>query len=494
MPRMIVKLTLVLLGVASLACDKKKEYSGGGAEADADTDGDTDGDADADCEPDTGFVDLCHAHAKLLAGDAMAAAGDVDLDGFDDILVGSTAAADDGVASAWLVHGPVTGTVPDDQMDVRLAAGRAYHESTISSVAIPGDVNGDGWPDALVGDDNNCEGGYSAGMVYLVLGPFSGTMALEDADVRWIGAAGEGVGEDVTAAGDVDGDGLPEILVGAPFAYSEGEMRGGAFLILEPELGDWSLEDAGIGLYGEAEYDGAGRAVAGGGDLDGDGRDDFLVGAMNADTGGEDVGAAYVFHSLPSASMNIGGADVVLMGEDAEGWAGFSLDVLGDANGDGLEDIVIGDPAETTRGEHGGAAYLLLGPLTADMSLRAAHGKVVAEKPGDQAGFTVSGAGDVDGDGKRDFLVGAWCNHTNGYGAGAAYLLFGPVCGTQSLTRADAKFVGERMGDGAGFAVSGAGDVDGDVRADLLILAQSESTGGNYAGATYLLLGSQGQW
>jgi hypothetical protein len=140
-------------------------------------------------------------------------------------------------------------------------------------------------------------------------------------------------------------------------------------------------------------------------------------------------------------------------------------------SGDGHDDLLVGADiySDGPAGTYRGAAYLVLGPVTGDFDLSLADAKLVGEDELDYAGQGVSGAGDVDGDSHDDFLVGAWGNDEGGIDAGAAYLVLGPVTGTSDLSRADAKFVGERDRDNAGWSVSGAGDVDADGRADLLI-------------------------
>jgi hypothetical protein len=100
---------------------------------------------------------------------------------------------------------------------------------------------------------------------------------------------------------------------------------------------------------------------------------------------------------------------------------------------------------------------------------------------------SVSGAGDVDGDGNDDIIIGASDESTGGSSAGAAYLLLGPVSGSIDLSAADATLIGENSGDEAGHSVSGAGDVDGDGNDDIIIGAYGEDSGGSEAGAAYLL-------
>ena len=156
-------------------------------------------------------------------------------------------------------------------------------------------------------------------------------------------------------------------------------------------------------------------------------------------------------------------------------------------NGDGWDDLLVG-----ARGEDSstGAVYLVLGPVSGTVDLGAADAKLTGEAEFDYAGGSVSGAGDVNGDGWDDLLVGAPYEDSGGSGAGAAYLVLGPVSGTVDLAAANAKLTGEAGSDWAGYSVSGAGDVNGDGSDDLLVGAYGEDTGGSDAGAAYLVLGA----
>jgi hypothetical protein len=158
----------------------------------------------------------------------------------------------------------------------------------------------------------------------------------------------------------------------------------------------------------------------------------------------------------------------------------------GDVDGDGRDDVLIG----AGYSECCGAAYLVLAPVTGTLDLSLADAKLVGEGGSDGAGSSVAGPGDVNGDGNDDLLVGApRSRDDDGSNPGVAFLVLGPVTGAFPLSRADARFVGEDDGDLAGGVVSGAGDVDGDGLDDFLVAAPGNEEGGSYAGAAYLILG-----
>ena len=333
-----------------------------------------------------------------------------------------------------MVLGPVRRDRDLSRADCKIV-GAAIDDYAGYSVAGAGDTNGDGNDDVLVGALLDDEGGDAAGAAALILGPASGTIDLAAADARLLGEDAVDTASVVAGAGDVDGDGNMDVLVGAPNRGSDD--AGTAYLVLGPVSGTWSLAIADARFPGEAADDMAGAGVAGAGDVDADGHDDVLVGAWGHDAGGDFAGAAYLFFGPTSGTRGLGTADAKLVGEGVSAGAGAAVDGAGDVDADGHADLLVGShPYQNMLG----AAYLVLGPVSGEHSLATAHAKLVGELAYDHVGISVAGAGDVDGDGHDDLLVGSQ-RHTLTDPRGAAYVVYGPVSGTLDVLHADVELV-----------------------------------------------------
>jgi hypothetical protein len=398
------------------------------------------------------------------------------------------------------------------------------------SVSEIGDINADGFADVIVGAYRADEGGNERGAAYVVFGKpggFDPTLSLSALDgsngFKLSGIADtDFVGISVNGMGDINGDGISDLIVGAPGAGEGGNLRGAAYVIFGQKSGfaaTVSLSTLngsnGFKLSGAADLDYAGFSVSGAGDVNGDGFDDLIIGARSANEGGIYRGAAYVVFgragnfepTLELPDLN-GSNGFKLSGVGDLDNAGVSVSEAGDINGDGFDDLMVGAGRFGEEGARRGAVYVIFGKagsFGAALELSALDGTngFTIYSTGDEnyLGLTVSGAGDVNGDGFADIIVGADGVDEGGLNRGAAYIVFGKVNGfdaTLSVTELDGsdgfKLSGIADRDYAGRSVSGAGDVNGDGFDDIIVGASESNPGGLNSGAAYVVFGKAGDF
>jgi hypothetical protein len=218
------------------------------------------------------------------------------------------------------------------------------------SVAGTGDFNGDGYPDVLVGAVANDAGGLNSGRAYLFYG---GLTADATPDLVFTGGGKNyGLGQSVASAGDVNGDGYADIILGA-YGYPGGVNQGRAYVYYGGPNPDSSPD---LVFTGRPTDNCLGQVVASAGDVNGDGFSDLLVGAPGNSSW---AGRAYIFYGGPQADDT---PDVVLSGEAPYDAFGVSVSTAGDVNGDGYDDVIIG----ASGGYRSGRSYLFLGGETMD--------------------------------------------------------------------------------------------------------------------------------
>ena len=405
------------------------------------------------------------------------------------------------LALAWFFPGASLA-----QPNVPLFAGASYSaegsDDFVSEVVGLGDVNGDGFDDLLIGAHENDDAGLGAGQAYLILGKTTGWghgVSLAQADASFLGeASDDAAGDEVSGAGDVNADGFRDFLIGSPLNDENGIDAGQIYLILGKAEGwtaDTDLAFADASFLGETVGDQL-YGMAGAGDVDGDGYDDVLVGSVFNDESGANAGQAYLVLGHANGWMSdvvLSTADASFLGEGPSDALGGRLASAGDVNGDGLDDVLLGSFHNDAAGQNAGQVYLVLGRQsgwTLDTPIHQADASFIGEAEGDWAGYSLDGAGDVDGDGLDDIVIGAMRNSETGDQSGQVYLVFGRVQGwgmDTILSNGNASYLGEAENDYVGWSASGAGDVNGDGVDDVLASSIIIDT-------TYVILGRATGW
>jgi len=266
----------------------------------------------------------------------------------------------------YLLYGPGTGGDLATAADA-IYTGDSARDYAGRMVRAVGDVDGDGSPDAMVNAfrEDRVSGGttlYNVGANYLLTSFSTGSLDLATSAAAVVYGEGERdqVGMFIAEAGDVNGDGYDDVLLGSHYVDVGGNADAGElYLMAGPLSGTLDVGSAHARFPGAQAGDAAGRSGDNLGDIDGDGHDDLIIGAKSADIGGVDDGAAYVVLGPVSGTIGLGSADTVLSGEAAGDRAGLQAVSVGDLDGGGQADFVIGATKNSTEAAESGAAYII---------------------------------------------------------------------------------------------------------------------------------------
>ena len=410
-------------------------------------------------------------------GRSVAIAGDVDGDGQSDLLAGAPDTNPGGEARVYVGVGAVQGVSgaadwTDDSDEVQAFYGAALDGA--------GDVNGDGYDDVILGAYGYDDGQTDEGAAFVVYGNASGL----DSGPGWeieSDQANAWLGYETAGAGDVNADGYDDIIVGAP-KWDNGQTdEGGAWVYYGSATGvETSSSWSGESDQTSANY---GWSVASAGDVDGNGADDIIVGAYLASNGQTNEGQAFIYLGA-SAGL---ASSPAWTAESNLYKASFGYDVagMGDVNGDGYDDVIVGDP------NYGWASHqrgLVFGYHGAGGGPNTAADWTVAGQSSAEFGWAVAGAGDVNGDGYDDAIVGGPDYDGTHNAQGRAVVFHGSSGGLS--TTGDAEVLVEQVGAGAGYDVASAGDVNDDGYADVVVGVPYYTDGEHDEGAAFLYLGS----
>jgi len=381
------------------------------------------------------------------------------------------------------------------------------------SIAALGDVDGDGVTDLAVGAYEDDDGGGNQGAVWILFLNADGTVASEQKISETAGGFGGALdpldrfGTSVAPLGDLDGNGAPDVAVGA-LGDDDGATDQGAVWILllnaDGTVGaEQKISEAAGGFGGLLDAgDRFGTSVASLGDLDGDGTVDLAVGADFDDDGGSDQGAVWILFlnaggtvaAEQKISETVGGFGGVLAPDD---FFGVAAAPLGDLDGDGITDLAVGAVGDDDGSSSQGAVWILFlnadGTVAGEQKISETAGGFGGDLDADEDfGISIASLGDFDGDGLPDLAVGAGLDDDGGSNQGAVWLLSmnadGTVAGERKISETSGGFEGVLdPGDRCGTSVASLGDLDGDGVIDLAVGAINDDDGGADQGALWVL-------
>ena len=417
---------------------------------------------------------------------------DINGDGIDDLALGDPYGVGSQIGRVYLFLGPlIAGTYTVDDADVLLEGEEAI-TFTGDMIHSAGDNDGDGLADLLVSAPYHHDGADYAGKVYLLLGTSDvSSLSLESAHATFIGEdEGDHVGRSVTS-GDVDADGLNDMVIGARYNDGGGADSGAAYLFWGGvSEGSWDCASADAIMVGAA---GDEVSLVSIGDVYGDGFGDVLVGADESSAAYTSGGAVYVYSGEDLASSTEPGSPSPSTTLTAEGaWCHFGngLQADADVNGDGVDDVLVVDSYYPARMNPPGALYYFQGPLdTGTYSAATADVRVVGDSSIYYAVHWVA-AGNVNGDIFSDVIIGSMNDARASNNHGSASIFHGPISmSLTSLHESDAVFLGEAANDHFGDFVAAGGDTNGDGYDDIAVVAWNSYEGADRAGKAYVFFG-----
>ncbi|MBN4057124.1 FG-GAP repeat protein [bacterium AH-315-J21] len=390
---------------------------------------------------------------NIKFGKSVSGIGDVDNDGYADFIVGAYGHTDS--TGRVYAYSGQTGVL------LYILDGESALDYFGWSVGNAGDINNDGVNDVIVGAYGNDVSSVEAGRAYLYSG-IDGTPL----DTFTGENAGDLFGWAVSGAGDVDNDGFADIIIGAiSFAGANGHGKCYVYSGQTRAL-LFTFQSEGFG-------DNFGFSVASAGDANNDGFADMIVGA---DDNNGNTGKAYIFHGSSGPfpiNREASSADRIFTGAASGDFFGFAVNGAGDVNNDGFDDVLVGALRnDNINGVDAGKVYVFSGQTGTELY------SVIGEATGDWFGTSVAGIGDIDNDGLADFSVGSWRTLDS---AGRVYI----YSGTGALINT---IDGEAIDDRFGLAISGAGDVNNDGVNDLIVGALRSDSGGPESGRAYVYL------
>ncbi|MEH2324089.1 MAG: hypothetical protein V7K32_11035 [Nostoc sp.] len=460
-------------------------------------------------------------------------AGDINGDGLEDLIIGADGADPNGDSSGqtYVVFGSKKSFAAQFYLStLNGTSGFAINGINAGdlsgNVSSAGDINGDGIDDLIIGADGASPNGITSGQSYVVFGSkksFAAQFNLSTLN----GTSGfainginpnDSLGTSVSSAGDINGDGIDDLIIGASFASPNGSSSGQSYVVFGSKksfAAQFNLTTLngtnGFAINGINPDDSSGN-VSSAGDINGDGIDDLIIGAPFASAKDFSGQSYVVFGSKKSfaAQLNLstlnGTNGFAINGINPEDRSGYSVSSAKDINGDGIDDLIIGAPFADPNGDNSGQTYVVFGSKKSFAAqfnlstLNGTNGFVIngINKDDGLLGDSVSSAGDINGDGIDDLIIGTNGADPNGTSSGQSYVVFGSKEGfgaklNLSTLNSTSGFAinGINPDDRSGYSVSSAKDINGDGIDDLIIGAPFADPNDITSGQSYVVFGNR---
>jgi hypothetical protein len=414
----------------------------------------------------------------VYMGESVGLAGDVNGDGYSDVIVGATRYfINPHEGFAFVYHGSPTGINPTP---ATLLPGNQSGALMGFSVNSAGDVNADGYSDVVVGAVWYSNGQIQEGNVCVYHGSPAGLSTVPAISIE-NNIAGSNLGSSVASAGDINGDGYSDIVVGADY-YSNGQVNEGAVYVYH---GSATGINPTATLSVESNQAGAflGRSVSSAGDVNGDGYADVLMGAWGYDNGQNNEGIFYLYHG--SASGIVTPAAATVEGNMISANLGISVASAGDINGDGFSDVMVSAGSYTNGQGFEGAGFVYIGSAT---GLNTSPIAILENNQANAVSYSSASAGDVNGDGYSDVIVGSHGYDNGQINEGVAFVYHGSPSGLSATLQAQLE--SNQANAQEGYSVASAGDINGDGYSDVIVGARYFTNGEANEGAAFIYHGS----
>lgn len=416
-------------------------------------------------------------------GQSLAADADLNGDRKQDLVIGANGAGPNREGVVYIFYRNSYADVTNPSSADLQIIGEKPGDQFGWAVTTRGDFNGDGQKDLAISalKNNHC------GQIYIYEGgklPAKGQISARTASHVIISKdSTETFGFAISADGDINGDGISDMVISAPSNSTSGKEAGKVYIFQGGGWGDtlWT-DDAVSGITGEKEYDHIGSAITFGGDIIGDKINDLVVGAFFCSQDSMNGGRGYVFEgkNLWARQLSAAQADLIIGGSAPESWLGTAAEIISDVNEDGKDELLISASGEYINGDDAGAVYLFYGgKRSGKIFVRNADLKFNSGRSGNNFGASIIRTGDIDGDKKEDWIITEPGGTVPGKDSYGRIYLFP----TSFLNNNDFSNVIEEPIPNNYFGKSiTVGDINGDGRQEIIAGAFNDNSGGQKGG------------